>query len=217
MISPIRLIRKAAEAEEIDYTLLKSCLHNYAAPRDVITRLLRAGDLIRVKKGLYVFGIEYAKRPYSLEILANLVYGPSYVSCEYALSFYGFIPESVFEVTSMTTERNKMFSTPVGRFSYKHLSLSRYQVGLTHIEVLPDRRVLMATPEKALADLLLLRDEKPDDVDELRSVLYDSYRCDPNNMKKLRISYMNEIAKIYHYKAVSLLVDLVKEIKKDVR
>ena len=47
-----------------------------------------------------------------LEVLANLIYGPSYVSYEYALTYYGLIPERVFEVTSATTQKNKMFNTP---------------------------------------------------------------------------------------------------------
>src|SRR5437870_3006083 len=98
-ISPIYLIRKKAINEEIDYNFLISCLQDYSAPRDVITRLLDKKDIIRVKKGLYVFGENHRRRLIHLEVLANQIYGPSYVSREYALQYYGLIPEGVNEIT----------------------------------------------------------------------------------------------------------------------
>ena len=110
-------LRKQAGREEIDYLLLKSLLSNVTCPRDKITRLLKNDTLIRVKKGLYVFGPSAAQQPFSKELLANLIYGPSAISLEYALSFYGFIPESTFTLTCITNKRNKFFSTPVGAFS----------------------------------------------------------------------------------------------------
>ncbi|MDQ2993682.1 MAG: hypothetical protein M3R00_01875 [Pseudomonadota bacterium] len=75
MATPIQLVRSTAITEEIDYNLLMGCLKEFSAPRDVITRMLQTGELIRVKKGIYVFGKDYAKRPYSLEVLANMIYG----------------------------------------------------------------------------------------------------------------------------------------------
>ncbi len=78
-------IRKMIPYEEFDYQTLLGALKGYARPRDRITALLRKGVIIRVKKGLYVFGEHERRRPYSREILANLIYGPSYISLEYAL------------------------------------------------------------------------------------------------------------------------------------
>jgi len=71
-------------------------------PRDKISDLLKKGTIIRVKKGLYVFGEDNRKKPYSKEILANLIYGPSYISLDYALQYHGLIPERVEAVTSVT-------------------------------------------------------------------------------------------------------------------
>ena len=85
-------IRKKAKTEEFDYLFLMDCLSTYKQPKDKLSKLIKANKLIRVKKGIYVFGKEYQQRPYSLEILANLIYGPSYVSFEYALSYYNLIP-----------------------------------------------------------------------------------------------------------------------------
>ena len=75
-------VRRQIQAEEFDFQSLLDSLQGYARPRDKITGLLRRGDIIRVKKGLYVFGEKYRQRPYSRELLANLIYGPSYISQE---------------------------------------------------------------------------------------------------------------------------------------
>ena len=63
---------------EFDYNLLLHALRDYKKPRDKIRGLIRGKDIIRVKKGLYVLGREYNK-PYSKFVLANLIYGPSYI------------------------------------------------------------------------------------------------------------------------------------------
>ena len=114
-----------------------SLLQEYAKPRDRITALLAAGNLIRVRKGLYVLGDKYRRGPIHREILANLIYGPSYVSLDYALSQYGLIPERVEDVTSITTGENKKFSTPLGVFTYQHLPLRRYSTGIQWISTIP--------------------------------------------------------------------------------
>jgi len=74
-------IRNNLKNEEIDYLQLKSFLSEYSNPRDKISRMIRSKDIIRVKKGLYVFGQHIARTPWSLESLANLVYGtPAFAS-----------------------------------------------------------------------------------------------------------------------------------------
>ena len=115
----IEALRAKIEGEEFDYQTLLDALRGYASPRDAITGLLRDRVIIRVKKGLYVFGPAYARRPYSRELLANLIYGPSYVSLDYALQHYGLIPEQVHAVTSLTVSRAKRFQTPIGLFIYR--------------------------------------------------------------------------------------------------
>ncbi len=210
---PISIIREKALNEEIDYNLLSACLSNYAAPRDVITRLLEQGALIRVKKGLYVFGERYRRRVISLEVLANLIYGPSYISREYALSFYSLIPEAVYEITSMTTKRNKNFKTPLGRFSYRHLIVDKFPVGVTLVKLTEHQHALMATPEKALADYLYVRKEKTAEPNELKSILLDDYRIDEENLAGLNIILLEKIAKVYNNPTIELLARVVKEFK----
>lgn len=88
----VSTLRKTIPWEEFDYQALLQALKDYAYPRDKITDLLAKGVIVRVKKGLYVFGDAYRTRPYSREILANLIYGPSCVSLEYALHYHGLTP-----------------------------------------------------------------------------------------------------------------------------
>ena len=137
--------------EEFDYQALMAALSEYANPRDKVTALLRRGDIIRVKKGLYVFGDELRRRPYSRELLANLVYGPSFVSLDSALSFHGLIPERIEALTSVTTKRPKTFDTPIGSFIYRQSPQSAFHLGMDRVEE-GDVAFLIATPERALAD-----------------------------------------------------------------
>ena len=152
--------RSATQREEIDYLYLLEFLKGYKNPRDKIKWLLKKGILHRIKKGLYVFGSEYQKRPHSKEVLANLIYGPSYVSMEYALSFYNLIPEWVETVTSVTCKKNRTFQTPVGPFTYQHCPLERYSLGINHEKQSEEHSFLIASPEKALIDLVSLGKRK---------------------------------------------------------
>jgi hypothetical protein len=141
-------IRRQIPQEEFDYQTLLNCLKDYERPRDKIRALLRSGAIIRVKKGLYVFGPDYSRGPFSRELLANLIYGPSYVSLDYALSYYGLIPERVETMTSVTCGKNRTFSTPVGRFTYWSIPLDSYRVGIDIIQLDEGRSFLMATPKR---------------------------------------------------------------------
>jgi predicted transcriptional regulator of viral defense system len=94
------------QREEVDYLLLMGLLKNYSNPRMKINRWLANNELIRVKKGIYVFGPKVSKGLYSLKLLANWIYGPSVLSLHYALAFYGFIPERVYLLTSVTPKKS---------------------------------------------------------------------------------------------------------------
>ena len=144
-------IRKQSSGEIIDYQQLMSCFWEYRKPRDKIRRMLDRGELVRIRKGLYVFGEDYRREPVSRELLANLIYGPSYISLDYALSYYGLIPERVDVVTSVCLGRSRDFNTPFNRFTYRSLNDSRYAVG-ARLEKKRNFSFFIASPEKALID-----------------------------------------------------------------
>jgi len=117
--------------------------------------LVKSGVLKRVTKGLYIAGPALqAERPDPF-LLANQILGPSYVSVESALSYYGLIPERVYTITSMTTKAARQYTTGVGDFTYTRLSLPYYSFGIRSVRLTKQQTVMMASPEKALLDKII--------------------------------------------------------------
>ena len=136
-------------SHEMLYALLEKSVSNV---NDKISNLVKNGELIRLKKGFYTFSKAYFTRPINLISVANTLYAPSYVSFDYALSFYGMIPERVSEITSATSKNEKLFDTPIGRFSYKKIPLKAYSLGVDWIYDDIEGGRFIATREKALCD-----------------------------------------------------------------
>lgn len=195
---------------EFDYNILMSCLKNYQQPWSKIRKLLIDEQIIRVKKGLY---IKNPKEwgPCSISVLANLIYGPSYISREYALSYYGMIPERVALVTSVTLKPTKVFKTPLGYFDYKHLSQERYACGFTRISIDERRFYLLATPEKALVDTIV--DKDIDAPTKLQEYLEHDLRIDVDQIRKLNSKRLQELAVRFRRPIVRALATLNKDLK----
>ncbi|WP_449258708.1 type IV toxin-antitoxin system AbiEi family antitoxin domain-containing protein [Chlorobium limicola] len=158
---------------------LLSILEEYLSPNDKIVRMIDDGLLQPIRKGLYAVSPELTGIPISLPLVANLLYGPSYVSMDYALSHYGIIPERVIEVTSMTIKRGKVYDLPVGRFSYTHAQLQLYSIGIDRVENPDQTGFLMASPEKALCDkLIFTRNLNVRSQQALHELLFDDLRID---------------------------------------
>ena len=211
----IEKIRKDINREEFDYQVLMTCLKAYSHPRDKITDLMRKKQIIRVKKGLYIFGQDYRKRPYSREILANLIYGPSYISLEYALSYHGLIPERVESLTSVTTGRSRSFTTPVGLFTYRMIPLPSFQTGMTRIELDDGGAFLIATPEKALVDKIFI--ESGADMRTLKGLeeyLFENLRIDADLLGRLDIGQAFEFAERYRSSKLRVLTNLLRKIQR---
>lgn len=210
MLEPIR---KQIPYEEFDYQTLLQVLRGYAHPRDKITGLLRKGVIIRVKKGLYVFGEDYRRQPYSREILANLIYGPSYISLEYALQYYGLIPERVEAVTSVTIGRTRSFSTPVGLFIYRMIPLHAFRSGMDYMTQGDGRPFLIAGPEKALADKIRVDRAPIRSRKDLQSYLFDHLRLDSTGLREMNPERLTEYAERYRSRKIMLLAVLVRSLK----
>lgn len=149
-------LRHLAQREELDYDYLLYLLRDYKQPRIKIRQWLANKDLIRVKKGFYIFPPHVAQSLSSKELLANWIYGPSALSFHYALGFYQLIPERVYRMTSVTIKRSKTFETPCGVFQYTHIPVKIYHQGLTIYTQTDHQKFFIARPEKAIADLLTL-------------------------------------------------------------
>lgn len=207
------LLLKSIPYEEFDYQTLLDAVHGYARPRMKISAMLAKGDIIRVKKGLYILGEPLRRRPFCRELLANLVYGPSYISLEYALHYHGLTPERVEAVTSVTCGRSRTFATPVGTFSYRMIPLEAFRTGMDRAELDDGRSFLVAIPEKALADRIVAdRGAGISTQKELHEYLLSSLRIDPAGLRELDPVRVAEIARAYRSRRVKLLADLISRL-----
>lgn len=158
--------------------------------------LEKNGYLIRLKKGLYVVNPEYAGKRLSNELIANHLYAPSYVSMSTALRYYGLIPEAVYVNQSMTVKHSRSFQTPVGNYDYKYMSREAFAVGVRS-ERVEDYAFLIASPEKALCDLIansskvILRYLK-----DVENYLENDIRMDMDEFKKFDPMVFEEYIKV---------------------
>lgn len=208
-------LRRKIDREEFDYPALMSALSMYANPRDKVTSLLRKGVIVRVKKGLYVYGDDYQRRPFCRELLANLIYGPSYVSLDYALSYHGLIPERVLAVTSITPKRGKRFVTPVGLFVYRRVPQTSFYMGMDRVEQ-NNFSFLIATPERALADKL--RDDRGCSIrsqSEIVSYLFENLRLNHALFLEMDIEFLGKLAEVFASRKVALCCRLLERMRSE--
>jgi hypothetical protein len=208
-------VRDSIPAEIFDYQILIDALKGLAYPRNRINDLLRQGIIIRVKKGLYIFCDKYRKHPYSRELLANLVYGPSYVSLDYALAYYGLIPERVEALTSVTPNRTRRFSTPVGLFLYRQIPARAYEEGAVLVEGEHDRAFLIASPEKALADKIVsVRGVPIASIGEMGRFLEEDLRIDSGAIRSLSAEKIEDFAGRYRSLRLRRLSGYLRRIQR---
>lgn len=195
---------------EIDYLYLMEKLKGYTYPRDKVTKLLRSGELVRIRKGLYLS--TRTATPYSKEILANLIYGPSYVSLEYALQHYSLIPEAVHTVTSVTTGRKKNYQTPIGLFEYSHLPERYFSPGAQFESAGNSRNYIIASPAKALFDILFLRYPLVRFA-EIEAHLFENMRIDEADFSNIDFSTIKMLIERCSRPSIRALSTLLKRRK----
>lgn len=140
------------DIEKIDPTFHKQRLSEWQ----------QKGYIKKIRRGHYIFS-DLKLKEESLFIIANKIYRPSYISLEMAFSVYNLIPESVYQITSVTSQKANHFHTSVGDFSYRHIKpelmfgyeLREYQ----------NHRYLLAEREKAMLDYLYLNSHLQDEKD----------------------------------------------------
>ncbi len=144
-------LHSAYQNHPFSHQVLLNLLKDYRRPNDKIHEMLKKGELVSLKKGMYIWKNE-AVEPF---VIANVLYGPSYISAESALAFHSLIPEQVFTTVSMTTKAAKRFTNDIGVFEYKRLPVPYYAFGIKHEKLGEDQFATIATGEKALFDTII--------------------------------------------------------------
>lgn len=192
----MNLEQRLAEFRDIPvpHSTVASLLRDYKRPNDKISEWLDQQKLIPIKRGLYVVSPALTGGLVSLPLVANALYGPSYVSLEFVLSHHGLIPEAVHQITSVTTRRAKIYDTILGRFSYQTIPTKVYPIGVQSVKNDMGHFYLMASPEKALCDMLMLTPNlNVHSVGALVTLLELDWRIDVDELKQFERALVHDI------------------------
>ncbi len=206
-------LRTVIQRDVFDYQQLVECLSHLKKPRDKIQTLLLRKEIIRIRKGLYTFGEAFRRSPLSREILANIIYGPSYISLDYALSYHNLIPERVTAITSVTIGRSRTYHTPFGDFSYRMLAISRYATGAL-LESFDGSSFLIASPEKSLIDKVWA-DKRfgGTSLIEFGTYLEDDLRINREQLNKLDFDRLEAINKAFSSRKIGTLLRYLRSLR----
>jgi len=180
--------------------IIKNSLQEYSNKNTKICREVKNENLVKIINGLYETNPNI-----SGYLLAGSIYGPSYLSFDFALSYYGMIPEKVTAYTSATCDKKKKkkYENQFGTFLYRDVPINVYPLGINIIE--EDGYVYqIATPEKALCDKLYTLSPIKN-MTELENVLYNDLRIDADELNNFNIQDLGEISNSYHSTNVDLL------------
>lgn len=195
----------------ITHSTAIALLKNYARPNDKINNLIKEGQLLRLQRELYL--IQDA-RPTPINLIANQLHRPSYVSKEWALQYYGLMTEQVKQITSITLGRAKTIQTPVGMFSYHPVPQRYYGIGIESI-ISNQHAFLMASKEKALSDVLVSsRNLRIHSTSSMMEYLEDFLRLDLDEIADLSIDSLQKIAACgYKIALLQILRKTVQELQ----
>jgi len=194
----------------VSIEVLQSLYKDYQSPNMHIAMLEKKGLLIRLKRGLYAVSPEISGKELSVGLIANHLYGPSYVSLHWALRWYGLIPERVETVTSITTRHTREFETPLGRFTFRGVSKEYFPIGIKSQED-AGLHFLLASPEKALCDMLMNEKYVPDQsISRLEIFFEEDMRIDLEDLRQMDVSIIRMCMETGNKKQV--LANLLKLI-----
>ena len=194
----------------VSMEVLQSLYRDYQSPNMHISMLEKKGLLIRLKRGLYVVSPEISDKELTVGLIANHLYGPSYVSLHWALRWYGLIPERIDTVTSMTTRHTREFENALGRFTFRGVSREYFPIGIKSQEE-AGLHFLLASPEKALCDMLMQEKHVPDQsISRLEVFIEEDMRMDLEDLRQLDERIIRQCLEVGNKKQV--LSNLLKLI-----
>lgn len=150
-----KLLQIVGQEPVFKTSLLLAGATNPDAVRQQLTRWTQAGRLYQLRRGVYALVPPFQKTKPHPFVIANRLVNGAYVSLQSALAYHGLIPEYTPVTTSVTTGRPGHFETPLGVFDYRHIQRAWLR-GYKRVEVSAEQFAFVATPEKALLDLIYL-------------------------------------------------------------
>jgi hypothetical protein len=208
-----RLIKEFTNAPISRHVLLE-ILRGYKRPNDKISELIQNGELVSLRRGLYVPGPKTdLPKPESF-LISNHLRGPSYVSLESALSYWGLIPERTVEISSVTVKTSKKYTTPVGRFGFQQLPLPYYSFGIQSVKLTQNQLALLASPEKAICDKIVLTPNvNLRSIKQARAFLLEDLRMNEDVVRTLNLDIITEwLEEAPKKNSLKMLISTVKEL-----
>lgn len=171
-----------------------------------LSRWVKAGKLHQIRRGLYALAPPWQRVEPHLFLVANRLRSGSYVSLQSALAWHGIIPEYTPVATSVGAGRPTIYDTSLGRYSFKHL-LPELRFGYFKTLVSKDQSAFIATPEKALLDLLYLT-PKADSYDFIKELRLQ-------NLHVLKVDTLVEMANRTNKPKLKRCAEIIREIVDD--
>lgn len=184
-------------------------LRRYSNPKDKLSRMVKNGECFPIVKGLYE-----TDGGVSPHLLAGSIYGPSYISFDYALAYYGMIPEAVYTVTCATFEKKKKkkYETRFGTFTYRDIPSAAFPLELRLMQE-GEYFYRIAGPEKALCDKLYTLPPVANSK-ELAALLANDLRIEDTELLKLDTDKIEMLAQRYHATNTKKLASLLRRISR---
>lgn len=175
----------------------------------LVNKALKKNELLRICRGLYMLAPKYNSRLFSNYYLANHIVSNSFVTAESALSFHGWIPERVTQVTSATAfSRSREFKTPYGVFLYKHLPVAsnNFYLGVKRDDI-DNQIIYMATPLRALLDYIYWH--KIENAD--RDFLVESLRIESTHIDSISKTQIKQLKSVYKLKYIQTFLNQLQK------
>jgi hypothetical protein len=200
--------------QPISTSLLLGLLRGYSRPYDKIMEMVNQGILVQLRRGLYMTSPLVSTITPEPFLIANHLYGPSYISLESALFHWGLIPERVFEISSVTTKVSKRFVVNNVVYSFTHLPIAYYPLGIQSLSLTETQTVLIASPEKALCDKVIttaginLRSRQ-----QTLAFLVEDLRIEKDQLRELNtIDMINWLPICPKRKSIQLLIETISAL-----
>ena len=188
----------------VSFDALAQQFADYTDVKGKIRREVQGGRLVQVARGLYETDARTDGKYF-----AGAIYGPSYLSFDYALSVHALIPEAVYAYTSATFRKGKTkrYENAFGTFLYRDVPAAVYPLGV-EIKVVRGYSYQIASPEKALCDKLYSLSPVYS-VRALKELLFDDLRIDEAAFFALQKENILQLAPLYRATNLKLLAKFI--------